>query len=64
MWRPIQIELQSIDIKDCDLKRDLSTVLLSITDIDPIFLILFLSILARHFHSCIRLGFKHYRTKV
>lgn len=33
MWRPIQIELQSIDIKDCDLERDLSTVLLSISDI-------------------------------
>lgn len=32
MWRPIQIELQSIDIKDCDLERDLSTVLLSISD--------------------------------
>lgn len=34
MWKPIQIELQSIDIQDCDLKRDLSTELLSIANID------------------------------
>lgn len=41
MWRPIQIELQSIDIKDCDSKRDLSTLLLSITDIDLFFSFIF-----------------------
>lgn len=54
---PIQIELQSIDIKDCDLERDLSTVLLSISDSHFFFFLHLKKTLSSnwpdYFHSCI-----------
>lgn len=37
MWRSIRIEVQSIDIKDCYLKRDLSTLLILIFCCDASF---------------------------
>lgn len=50
MWIPIQIELQSIDIKNCDLKRDLST-LMKLTFFCNTFS--FFQYWPGNFHSCI-----------